>query len=132
MRLTDDVASGDERRALEALRDLLAATLELSPPTATAALAKQLRETLARLEALRGAAASAPSAVDEIAAARRLRRHSGWGVGAAAWGPVRAPGMPLPGVGWPVRHPEVSPSQGRAPRWPSPTVVGRPTVALRV
>jgi len=50
--LSAAAASGNRRDALEALRALLAASLEDVEPDKRAPLAKQLRETMAEIDAL--------------------------------------------------------------------------------
>lgn len=65
-------ASGDQRVALEALRDRLARDLDVAPPQVSAQLAAQLRATLAELAAL--PAPETKSVVDDIAARRAARR----------------------------------------------------------
>ena len=69
--------SGDQRRALEALRDRLARDLDLAPPQVSAQLAAQLRATLAELAAL--PAQETKSVVDDIAARRAARRAAALG-----------------------------------------------------
>lgn len=64
--------SGDQRLALEALRDRLARDLDMAPPQVSAQLAAQLRATLAELAAL--PAQETKSVVDDIAARRAARR----------------------------------------------------------
>lgn len=71
MQLTDAVQLG-RRQALEALRDKLAADIEVAPIGVSAQLAAQLRATLAELDTL-----DAPAEVtleDELAARRQDRR----------------------------------------------------------
>ena len=69
----DEVNSGDERRALEALRAHLADTLLVAPPQAVAALGARLQMVLAKLAALDGRGVEG-SKIDELAAARVARR----------------------------------------------------------
>ncbi len=71
-RLTEVAATGDRRRTLEALRDALAANLVAADPANVAALAKQLRETVAELDGLPNAEVVSP--VDVLAAKRAARR----------------------------------------------------------
>ena len=68
----DEVNSGDERRALEALRAHLADTLLVAPPQAVAALGARLQMVLAKLAALDSGVEG--SKIDELAAARVARR----------------------------------------------------------
>jgi hypothetical protein len=68
----DDVNSGDERMALEALRAHLADTLLVAPPQAVAPLAARLQMVLAKLTALDSGVEG--SKIDELAAARVARR----------------------------------------------------------
>ena len=68
----DEVNSGDQRRALEALRGHLADTLLVAPPLAVAPLAARLQLVLARLAALNTGVEG--SKIDELAAARVARR----------------------------------------------------------
>lgn len=77
-------ASGDQRVALEALRDRLARDLDVAPPQVSAQLAAQLRATLADLAAL--PAPETKSVVDDIAARRAARRAAALERGAAAGG----------------------------------------------
>lgn len=69
--LTGAAASGDRRATLEALRDVLAATVLDAEPPARAQLAKQLRDTLDALEALD--AGKEVSASDDLAKRRQAR-----------------------------------------------------------
>ena len=70
--LTRAAASGDRRAALEALRAHLAAAIEAADPEKIAPLAKQLRETVAEIEALPNAKEKSTS--DDLAAKRSARR----------------------------------------------------------
>ena len=70
--LTKAVASGDLRKSLEALRDLLAARLEGAEARESAALARQLHEVLLRIAAL---PVKEKSKLDELAK-RRTRRQA--------------------------------------------------------
>lgn len=69
----DEVNSGDERRALVALRAHLAETLLIAPPQAVAALGARLQMVLAKLALLEGSGVEG-STVDDLAAARVARR----------------------------------------------------------
>ncbi len=69
--LVVEVGSGDHRRALEALRDRLAADLDVAPPTVSAQLAAQLRATLAELAGL--PVVISGSVVDDLIARRKAR-----------------------------------------------------------
>lgn len=71
--LSEAAGSGDRRRALEELRDLLAESLEAVDEKYRAPLAKQLRETIAELESL---PVKGGSKVDELSQ-RRKRRKAG-------------------------------------------------------
>lgn len=77
-------ASGDQRQALEALRDRLARDLDVAPPQVSAQLAAQLRATLSELAAL--PAQETKSVVDVIAARREARRAAALGGGSSAGG----------------------------------------------
>ena len=68
-------ASGDQRAALEAMRDKLAADMELADPAVVAQIAGQLRATLKDLAALPPAAGG--SKTDEVRARREARRRAG-------------------------------------------------------
>ena len=68
MPLDDIAAEGDRRSTLEALRDLIAGSLLVSEVGNVAALAKQLRETLAELDGLSDVAEG--DALDELAKRR--------------------------------------------------------------
>lgn len=67
---------GDRREVLVALRDLIAESLEDADPGQVAALAKQLRETLA---AISECGDVAESRLDEIKAKRVARRGASAG-----------------------------------------------------
>ena len=69
--LVAEVGSGDHRRALEALRDRLAADLDVAPPTVSAQLAAQLRATLAEIAGLPVVVSG--SVVDDLIARRKAR-----------------------------------------------------------
>ncbi len=66
------VASGDVRRSLEAVRDVLASRLAGAEPRESAALAKALAELVLKLDALPG---EEKSDLDDLAD-RRLRRRA--------------------------------------------------------
>jgi hypothetical protein len=68
---TDEVTSGDRRRALEATRGLLAERLAGAEPKETAPLVNQLRKVLAELADL--PEGKARSVVDDLAAKRAKR-----------------------------------------------------------
>ena len=70
--VTEAAAGGSRVEALEALRDLLAESLAEAEPGQRAALAKQLRETMAELASLPDAAKRSTS--DDLAARRSARR----------------------------------------------------------
>lgn len=63
--------TGDRAKALRSLRDLLAAAVDTADERYVAALAKQLRETLAELDSL--PVGEGRSASDDLAAKRRAR-----------------------------------------------------------
>lgn len=65
-------ASGDQRAALEAIRDQLAAQLERAEPAVAAQIAGQLRATLKDLAALPPTREG--SKLDEVRARREARR----------------------------------------------------------
>lgn len=67
-----EVGSGDRRRALEALRDRLAADLDVAPVTVAAQIAGQLRAVLADIAGLPGVVER--SASDDLAKRRKARR----------------------------------------------------------
>lgn len=71
-RLVVEVGSGDRRRALEALRDRLAADLDVAPATVSAQLAAQLRACLADIASLPVEVSG--SVVDDLIARRKARR----------------------------------------------------------
>lgn len=70
--LRDVVGSGDRRCALQAIRDRLAEELGAANGAAAAVLAKELRATLAELDALPGGREVSP--VDDLSARRAARR----------------------------------------------------------
>lgn len=69
--LSAAAASGDRRATLQALRDVLAATILDAEPPARAALAKQLRDTMTALDVLD--AGREVSASDDLAKRRQAR-----------------------------------------------------------
>lgn len=75
--LSKVVAGKDRRKTLEALRDYLAQQLETSPMSYKAGLARELRETLAAIEALPKQGQKSPA--DELQAKRdtAARRRAG-------------------------------------------------------
>ncbi len=78
--VTGAAASGDRRRALEAVRDKVAAELAEASGPVVAILSKELRATMAELESLPGGREA--SAVDDLSqrrAARRAEAASGQG-----------------------------------------------------
>lgn len=70
--LITTVVEGDRRAALEAIRDKLAAELQDVTGRDAAAIAKELRATIAELDALPGG--REVSKVDDLAARRAARR----------------------------------------------------------
>jgi hypothetical protein len=64
-------ATGDRTKTLEAVRDKLAADLDIAPPTVTAQLASQLSKVLAELEEL--GAGGKVSQLDELDKQRKKR-----------------------------------------------------------
>jgi hypothetical protein len=76
-RVTGAVGGGDRRTALEAVRDKLAAELDEATGRTAAVVAKELRATIAELEALPGG--KEVSAVDEFTARREARRAEAQG-----------------------------------------------------
>ncbi|GAB3117866.1 hypothetical protein GCM10027160_29070 [Streptomyces calidiresistens] len=85
-------ASGDRRRALEALRDDLAHRLDAEGTTDrdAAALATQLRLVLSDLAALRGGETG--DSVDDLAARRARRRAETAAASGSTVGEQRGPG----------------------------------------
>jgi hypothetical protein len=73
MTFTDEVASGDERRALIALRDVLAGQLVAAESNVVAQIAGRLQAVIARIAEL-GEPTVKESASDEIARRREARR----------------------------------------------------------
>lgn len=72
MSLSAAAAAGDRRRTLEELRVWLASAIEVCEPHQAAPLAKQLRETLAELDAMPDGKEQSTS--DDLAARRKARR----------------------------------------------------------
>ena len=73
--MADNLAAattGDRRKALEALRNTLAESIDLASPDARAPLAAQYQQALDRIAALPNAAAK--STVDQLKEARDKRR----------------------------------------------------------
>ncbi|MFF0295560.1 hypothetical protein ACFYST_06115 [Kitasatospora sp. NPDC004614] len=70
-------SSGDRRSALEAIRDHLARELESTEGPAAAVLSKELRATIAELDALPGGREADP--VDDLSARRAARRSAAAG-----------------------------------------------------
>ena len=68
-------ASGDVRRTLEAIRDDLAAKLDVAEPAVAAQIAGQLRQTIADLARL--PPESKGSMTDEVKKRREARRRAG-------------------------------------------------------
>ena len=66
-----DVASGDRRKALEAIRDRLAGEMKRAEGAAVAALSRQLTEVLGQLDAIKEPEVSAR---DDLARRRAARR----------------------------------------------------------
>jgi hypothetical protein len=83
-----EVASGDRRRALVALRDRLVAAIEETEGFHVAPLAKQLSDVLADLDKLREPEVSAR---DDLASRRTARRAAAQVQGGAAGGDVGGP-----------------------------------------
>jgi len=77
--LPEEVASGDLRRSLVALRDVLAVTLTEAEPRERAPLARQLTVVLERIAAI--PEAEEESLTDELRRRREARRR---GAGAAS------------------------------------------------
>lgn len=82
--LSAAAGTGDRRAALEALRAHLAAAIEAADPEKIAPLAKQLRETVAEIEALPNAKEKSTS--DDLAAKRAARRSEAKAVEQAGGG----------------------------------------------
>ncbi|GIH98102.1 hypothetical protein [Planobispora takensis] len=74
--LLSAVRSGDRRASLEAIRDRLAAELVEADGKNAASIAKELRATLAELDALPG---GEESKLDDLAARRAARRADATG-----------------------------------------------------
>jgi hypothetical protein len=83
MGFVDEVASGDERRALEAMRDALAAHMEQADSNVVAQVAARLQAVVKRLAEL-GSQPTEGSATDEIARKRAARRAAAQVAQAAA------------------------------------------------
>ena len=66
-----EVGSGDYRRALVAMRDRLAADMDVAPPTVVAQIAGRLQAVLAELDGL--VDEKVVNFVDDLAAQRRAR-----------------------------------------------------------
>lgn len=84
-----EVASGDRRRALEALRDKLVASIEETEGFHVAPLAKQLSDVLVQLDGLKEPEVSA---VDDLARRRDARRAAAQVAGDGAGGDVGGSG----------------------------------------
>lgn len=82
--LMSAVTSGDRRAALEAMRDRLARELDTAEGTMVAVLSKELRVTIAELDALPGGKVVSP--VDDLSARREARRAEAQGGSAAGGG----------------------------------------------
>lgn len=78
MSIRTAATSGDRRTALEALRDHLAAALEVADERSVAPIANQLRQVLADLDEI--PAAEEASTVDDLAARRATRRSAASGL----------------------------------------------------
>jgi hypothetical protein len=74
MSLSDAAKSGDRRKTLEELRDVLASTVDEAQPQYRAALAKQLAAVMVELAEI--APARKDDAVDELTSKRRKRHAS--------------------------------------------------------
>jgi hypothetical protein len=72
MALTDDVASGDRRRALEAMRDVLAEHMTAAESSVVAQVAARLQAVLDAIDALPAEAGA--SRVDELRRQREARK----------------------------------------------------------
>lgn len=72
--IAGEVASGDRRRALVALRDKLAAEIDVAPSTVVAQLAGQLTKVLAELDEL--PTAGKVSTLDELEKRRADRKSA--------------------------------------------------------
>src|SRR5918994_989198 len=86
---TGEVGSGDTRRGLEALRDHLAAAVEVAEPHNVASLSRQLHDVLKSLAAL--PVEKKGSLADELAG-RRTRRAGAVNVDGAPTTPGRREG----------------------------------------
>ena len=84
MTLSTVVGEGDRRRALEAMRDALAAAMEQSDPNVMAQIAGQLRQVLREIDEL--PAGERMSKRDELAQRRKDRRAKAAAESSAAAG----------------------------------------------
>lgn len=75
--LSSAVGTGDRRRALRALRDVLARTIEDAEPREVAALSRQLALVLKELDEL--PAAKGASSFDDLASRRAARKSTASG-----------------------------------------------------
>ncbi|GAA1766109.1 hypothetical protein [Streptomonospora arabica] len=82
MGFSEEVVSGDRRRALQALRDELAARIPAASDREAAPLATQLRQVLAELDALN--TGEEGDVVDDLSARRAARRAGAADQGGAA------------------------------------------------
>lgn len=73
MGLIDAAATGDSKATLEALRDVLAASIVEADPDKRSPLAARLVDVLAKLDALAPPAEKKGTAVDELKAKRAAR-----------------------------------------------------------
>lgn len=87
-----EVGSGDERRALEAMRSKLAEAMELAEPSVIAQVAARLQAVVARIAELDDAAEPEVSPTDDIARKRAARRAAAQVGEAAAGGGVKRRG----------------------------------------
>lgn len=78
MGLVDEVGTGDRRRSLIAIRDKLAAELELAEGRNVATIAAELTKTIRELDLL--PTGKERSAVDELAKRRTTRRKKAAGL----------------------------------------------------
>ena len=84
MSLSSAADAGDRRKTLEELRRWLASAIEVCEPHQAAPLAKQLRETMAELDALPDGKEKSTS--DDLAAKRAARRSESKAVEQAGGG----------------------------------------------
>lgn len=75
--LSQVVSAGDRRKALEAIRDRLAAELEVAGGREVASVAKELRETIRELDSM--PLPEGDSGVDQLAKKRAARRRKAAG-----------------------------------------------------